>query len=431
MRALGHTRRVLTRRSSVFVPLLLASTLTACGPDTVEVVPACDEIGWPLELEGIREPGLPEFPVECADGWGNRAETREALDTLTLPGWPWSLEFPADGGWIAAIHVPHLSGWEAWLESWAIESEAPLVRLDADGETPIWARDDIYAWSSELVSGQLWILARDTEGTAMRMILDPNTGETLAAWPWTETEAFNQITAAQDPAGGAWITAYDETDEPGTLEAVLFRTTDLAELVEVARRTIDEPGQRPFGNLEPLVDGGVAWRPAGEGFEHLSATGELLWSHAEGAPAASDETSILVTSRPAREGGGWALGLEQLALADGSSLWTREHRRFELLAPEDCSEDDCRLVDGAFPRLRPGGGYLVYGYHAYPSSTCATQPVVFAVSATGEVEWAHRVEVCGPAGFLGTRDGALEIAGGAYDSTNSRVVKSWVRRFVL
>jgi hypothetical protein len=131
-------------------------------------------------------------------------------------------------------------------------------------------------------------------------------------------------------------------------------------------------------------------------------------------------------------GAGEALRLEKVAVADGRTLWTREHRRYEVVEPEHCGSEDCGLLDHAYPVLRPDGGYLLLGGHAYPSSNCIWQPLILAVSADGEAEWAHRVETCGYASRVAFRDESkLEILGVTWPYWGVEAAGAWTRWFEL
>jgi hypothetical protein len=85
------------------------------------------------------------------------------------------------------------------------------------------------------------------------------------------------------------------------------------------------------------------------------------------------------------------------------------------------------LLNSAYPVLRPDGGYLLVGRHAYPSSTCIGQPLLMAVSADGDAEWAHRVDTCGHAHRVAFREGSrLEVFGDVYAVDRARV-DGWLR----
>lgn len=421
---------MLTRAS---LSVALSLFVLGCGDEVVQIVPECDAIGWPLglDLEPHRNPPAPEFDVTCVDGWGNAIETREASDTIALPGTGFSMRSPADGGWIINVHDVH--GWDNWSEWFAehqLDGDYGLIRVAEDGTTPVWTRTEQIIWLFALIDDddEVWALAFTEDHEASLQVIDAATGELLVEHPWTSEAKFNAVYPARE-GGGVWITAYIELDD-GKLDQVLYRATAPDVLDEFARQTTDDPNQRPFGGLEVLVDGGVAWAPV-IGFDVYDADGVVRWSHQEAWPAASNADSLLAVSRvPTGVGRGRALQLEKLALDDGHSLWTRQHRRFDVVEPELCGPDDCGLNDSGYPQLRPDGGYLVSGTHAYPSATCSGQPVVIAVSSDGEAEWGHRVDVCGFGGALTIfDDGAFEIFGMSINADGTAPLGGWIRRF--
>jgi hypothetical protein len=55
-----------------------------------------------------------------------------------------------------------------------------------------------------------------------------------------------------------------------------------------------------------------------------------------------------------------------------------------------------------------------------------------AISADGEVEWAHRVETCGIASSVAVRGGtAVEVWGSTWDPREPRWLGAWTRTFEL
>ena len=410
---------------------LISLISAGCGDDVVEVLPSCDEIDWPLGIETDIAPPAPEFAVECADGWGNRVATRPALDTFAVPGATWFSRPDPTGGWVHVILPEHLPGWTPWLDARGVEpaslSYAPVLRVEVDGSLD-WVRPELGIWMFDFVGDELWALGEDADEVRSLLVLDPASGEVLDSRPWDFAGRYEVIEAARDPAGGAWITAFEEREADDLVDQHLYRalTVDTVELV--ATRTTEAPKQVPWGGLHALHDGAVAWWTT-QGFEVIEPDGTVRWSHADGYSTASDADSMLILSlSPTGFGNGHTLRLENVALADGATQWTREHRRYTLAEPEHCGPDDCTLFDFAYPVARPDGGYLLLGRHAYPSSTCAWQPWIMAVSAAGDAEWAHRVETCGWIHRVAFRaDSKIEILGVAGLTSGLEPSSAWTR----
>jgi hypothetical protein len=422
---------------SILTALLV---LVGCGSDLTEIetVPICDDIDWPLGISPVISPPSPEFAVECADGWGNAVETRPALDTVALPedpGWI-SLPHPVDG-WILVTMPEYLPDWKPWLEAQGVQlASIPEVHLllwiRQDGSLG-WVVHDFGLWPVDLVGDELWALGWDADEYERELLIfDPSSGELLDSRPWDLGPSYNVLEAARDPAGGAWITAIEHREADDLVDQSLYRATTIHEIELVATRTTEDPRPRPSGGISALPDGAVAWWTA-DGFEVVELDGSVRWTHPDGRSSVSDADSMLVTSRvPTGVGAGMALRLEKVAVADGSVLWTREHRRYQVVEPEHCGSDKCGLIDRAYPVLRPDGGYLLLGWHAYPSSTCIGQPLIMAVSADGDAEWAHRVETCGYAARAAFRDESkLEILGVTAPGDEVFPRGAWTRWFEL
>jgi hypothetical protein len=418
------------------IVLLSSLALAGCGDDLLETAPVCDDIGWPLGVDPVISPPPPVFEVECADGWGNAVATRPALDTMALPGSAWiSRPHPA-GGWIHVVTFEHEPGWEPWLEQQGFDSASlpdghGLLRIGPDG-TFVWAVSDFGIWMAEFVGDELWALGGDEDFALWLLAFDPDSGELIDARPWDLDDRYNQLVPARDPAGGAWITGIADHEDGEYVDHHLYRATTIEAVDLVATRTTEAPRQAPSGGVHAFIDGGAAWW-TDEGFEVIEPDGSVRWTHPDGLWAASGADTMLISSLiPTGVGAGEALRLDKVTLADGAMLWTREHQRFVVVQPEACGEDGCSLRDYAHPVLRPDGGYLLIGWHAYPSSSCMWQPLIMAVSSDGEAEWAHRVETCGRAFYVAFRDEArFEILGLTGLATGDAWAGAWIRSFEL
>lgn len=378
-----------------------------------------------------------EFSVECADGWGNAVETRPAVDTVALPGSAWIARPDPAGGWIMAVMPSYDRGWNEWLEQQGVDLQALpdghiLLRLGQDGSLA-WVAADYSARGVDFVGDALWVWGTN-EATSERSLLsvDPVTGAVIAVRPWDLGPSFNRLASARDPAGGAWISAISYRDD-ALVDQSLYRATTLDTIELVATRTTEDPKQSPSGGLEPLIDGAVAWSLGVDGFEVIEPDGSVRWARSEGFAGASDiDTTLIVSRVPTGFGAGLSVRLEKVALADGASLWTREHQRFVVTESERCGPDDCGLLDLVYPTLRADGGYLLTGRHAYPNSACPRQPLIMAVSATGEAEWAHRVETCGTFSSVAARTAAtIEVRGLTWDQSKPGWLGAWTRTFEL
>jgi hypothetical protein len=415
--------------------VLLCTLIAGCGDDTVEIAPYCDDIGWPLSIEPMRTPPPVEYAVECAEGWGNAVPTRPELATVAMPGSPWTGRPHPAGGWIMAV-FPSEPDWTAWLEQQGVDLDALpgilMLWLDGDGALG-WIVPEYAVWQIELVGDELWVLGSDDANEPWLLAFDPLTGALIHARAWDFSPRFSLIAAARDPGGGVWISAVEEREQDNLVNQFLYRAPTLDTIELVATRTTQDPGQLPFGNIEPLVDGAVAWSTTVEGFEVVEQDGSVRWTRPQGSAHASDADSLLVVSLvPTGVGAGQALRLEKAAVTDGASAWVREHQRYTVAVPEHCGAEECRLRDIAFPTLRSDGGYLLAGSHAYPSETCPAQPLLIAVSSFGEAEWAHRVETCGRAFWIAARGAStFELVGSSLDDAGTKWAGVWVRSFEL
>jgi hypothetical protein len=337
-------------------------------------------------------------------------------------------------GWIQVIMPEYLPDWKPWLEAQGIElasiPEVHVLLWIREDRSLGWVVPDFAIWMVDLVGDELWALGWDPDvsDSGYLLIFDPASGELLDSRPWDLGPRYNVLEAARDPAGGVWITAIEDREADDLVDQSLYRATTIDAVELVATRTTEDPRQAPSGGIVALPDGATAWWTA-DGFEVVELDGSVRWTHPDGFSSVSDADSMLITSRvPTGVGAGMALRLEKVAVADGSLLWTREHRRYEVVEPEHCGSDDCGLIDLAYPVLRPDGGYLLIGRHAYPSSTCIGQPLIMAVSADGDAEWAHRVETCGSAGRPAFRgETSLELYGITFSADESAPTGAWTR----
>lgn len=417
--------------------LLVLALVAGCGDEVVEIAPVCDDIGWPLEIGPIADLPAPEYAVECAEGWGNAATTRPGLTTTALPGDAWTGKPHPAGGWVLVAFLDD-PGWASWLEQHGVELETvpaayAMVWVKDDGELG-WVVPMYAVWMIDIVGEQLWALGWDEANELWLLAFDALTADLIDARAWDFPASYNLLAAARDPAGGAWISAIEGREQDDQVDQLLYRAHSLDTIELVATRTTADPRQAPSGNLEPLVDGGVAWAPTVEGFELLEPDGSVRWARDEGGGAhASDADSLLIVSLVSTGvGAGRALRLEKAGVADGASVWVHEHQRYIVSEPDECGPQGCPLLDIAFPTLRPDGGYLLAGGHAYPSGACSWQPLLMAVSSSGEAEWTHRIETCGRAYWIGMRDDStFDLLGFAWDTSGSIWADSWVRSFEL
>jgi hypothetical protein len=431
-----------------FRAAFLSLALAGCGDDTVEAAPVCDDIGHPLGVTPTISPPAPEYDVECAHGWGNAVVTRPAIDTDALPDRPaaWMPHPHPMGGWVMAIMPGFDQGWLPWLAVRGVKIDFSVVQQNV--QVLLWIRQDgSLGWAIpevdvsmiDFVGDEIWALGWHPDFNTDLFVLNPASGEVLASRNWDQGPGYNMIAAASDPAGGAWITGIKHRETDDLVDQTLYRAIAIDSVEIIATRTTERPKTIPSGGVVALQDGAAAWW-TGDGFDVVEADGSIRWTHSAGLwqypwdfAFAHDANSMLVTSLvPTEFGPGSALRLEKVAIADGSVLWTREHQRFEVVDPEACGPNGCELADIAHSVLRPDGGYLLIGQHAYPSSTCVGQPLIMAVSADGDAEWAHRVETCGSASRAAFRDASkLEILGITWADDESTLTGAWTRWFEL
>ncbi|MFO7561187.1 MAG: hypothetical protein R6X02_00985 [Enhygromyxa sp.] len=420
-------------RTRGIAPVTVSLLLLGCSDDLIEVAPVCDDIGWPLGVAPVVAPPVPEFAVECAKGWADAVETRPALATEALPGAMWqALPDPA-GGWVLLLLPEVYTDWKPWLAAQGVEpsslpSHHVLARIEDDGSLG-WVVPEYSFWTVQRAGDELWALATDLQSRAWLLAVDPRSGELIDAREWELEPRFNQLAAARDSTGGAWISTITDLGD-NQVEQSLYRAASLHAVELVAIRTTPVPRYRPSGNLHAFDDGAVGWETA-EQLEIIEPDGSVRWSRPGRHWAAGDLDSVLLTSLvPTEVGAGRALRLEKVALADGATLWTREHQRYVVSEPSRCDAEDCALTDFAHPVLRPDGGYLLLGQHAYPSDACPWQPLIMAVSAEGEAEWAHRVDVCGRAYLAAFRDDSkLELLGFTGEVSDWGWTSAWTRWF--
>jgi hypothetical protein len=429
-----------------WIGLCVAATgyAAGCGNDRVEIPEIdCDDdgIGWVLELDGLHGLPNPEFGVECGQGWGHGVETRAADAIIELPNDFQHVQAHPDGGLV----VLSSSRAQLWSERLGVEvAEDALLWVDESAEQLHWLRDDqsyrppAVVWTED--GAQLWVVGWEPEGPSWMTAIDPGSGETIA-----QVEAIDPP-ASWDPAwpevGGVWFTMRESFADDHEVHG-LYRMAELGQ-VEGPLRTRTTPKTECCGHSVrqyPTPGGGVLWDAVGR-IERLDESGALIWAVEQPHVFAlvDDQGSFLLGNVPDGEiddqrGG---LTLERRSLADGSVIWSRVHHRYDF---SDTPRPDDWLIDFNFGfAARADGGYLVGAGHAYPASSCPRQPSVWAISAEGEVEWAHRVETCGamsivrgplPGGLVGER--AL-VRGFAYlddDGSNGNIDVRWLQAFEL
>lgn len=400
-----------TARTHLGLALLaVCAVATACAEDDFEPLPICDDIGWELGIETSANLPAPELEIECHDGWGNNVETRPAIRTVPLPGMTYQAEAHPAGGWII---VPRWvdPAWAGWFEALGIEVYS-LLWLKEDGESFGWTLPEGYSASAFAVVGdELWTLGEHhgdgEEDQVELMRFDLDDGSLLESRPW-EIPGFPSIIRATPGQDSAWVFSSETSATVDTLYLSRLPTFDTTELVAMRER--ESIPQFPGATARALPDGGLAWT-YGAGIEVLNNDGSLRWIRDEGTPVAVDDDSLLIASRAPGEDGVPALVLERSELETGEPMWTRVHQRFALAEGESCTQQSC-----APPRLtgvhaQSTDGFLLSGAHPYPSANCPNQPLVMAITGAGEVEWAHRVEVCGYATDVIERNGSVEFIG--------------------
>jgi hypothetical protein len=200
----------------------------------------------------------------------------------------------------------------------------------------------------------------------------------------------------------------------------------------------DEDGSSgTFGppSLDPTPGGGLLYG-FGTPLESLAEDGSVRWvlDEPHGFRVVDEHGGFLLAhvddgGEPDDQHVGFTLQRRQLE--DASLLWTRVHHRYEFAdkpAPNEWLSD---IAWGYAARAE--GGYLIAGGHAYPASSCPQQPILWAIDLDGEVEWAHRVEVCGDFYFMGERvEGRAMVLGFSYDNgdfSNGNIEARWLQYF--
>lgn len=416
---------------------------SSCGADTVslyEVDCEHDAIGWPLDLAGLVEPPPADFEVECASGWGHGVETRAASEVVELPLGSQSIGPHPQGG---LLLNPYGSE-SLWSERLGVDVAAnSLAWLDEQAKEIRWLRDDLRYRPPVVVSAEagteLWVWGGDEEQNYLSRI-EPSTGELLERVAWPEG-APSGVAAAWPEEGGLWQLTRVDLDED--FERVgLRRMSRFAELGPTLR-TFDAPrftfedGTSGVGivDLLPTPGGGLLWG-GGAPLESLAEDGGLRWVLEEphGFRVVDEHGGFLlgnVDDGGERDDQHIGFSIQRRDLDDASVLWTRVHHRYDFA---NAPRSDDGLVDIAWSyAARAEGGYLIAGGHAYPASSCPQQPIVWAIDINGEVEWAHRVEVCGDLIVASRRvEGRALTLGFGYangDSSNGNIEARWLQYF--
>ena len=411
-----------------------------CGDDTIslyEVECEDDAIGWALDFANLVELPPAQFDVECASGWGHDVETRAASEVIEIPN-AFQVIRPHPQGGLLVIPYGRQS---LWSERLGVEvAEDSLLWLDEQVEEVRWLLDDLRYDRLNVVSTEagteLWVWGYDEEQDYVSRI-EPSTGELLERVVWTERTPM--LTAAAWPEeGGIWQTTFESIDED-TEVYMLQRMSSFAALGPVLRNfesTRTENGGFVFPWIHPTPGGGLLFGTGGS-LESIAEDGSSRWVLEEPH-----------TFRVVDEHGGFLLGnvsdgdledhrngltIQRRKLDDASLLWTRVHHRYDFA--HDPGPDEF-LFDTAFSyAARAEGGYLIAGGHAYPSSRCVQQPIVWAIDIDGEVEWAHRVEVCGDLFIPSDRvDGRAMVLGFSFpngDQSNGATEARWLQYFDL
>jgi hypothetical protein len=446
-------------RTNIPTCVLLVSRLglaatSGCGSDTVPIYDVdCedDAIDWSLDFASLVELPPAEFAVECASGWGHGVETRAASEVVELPNDDCESIFPHPQGGLLLL-LPQCFNPLSWSERLGVEvASDSLAWVDEQAKEVRWLRDDLRYDGRNVVSveggTELWVWAYGDgpDYTHYLSRIDSSTGELLERVEWPDRTPDKTV-AAWPQDGGLWLTTRESHEDYDDYE--LQRMSSFAELGPVVR-TIKVPHVPSEGTsttaipgLHPTPGGGVliggyvfgAEMP----LESLAEDGTVRWVLAEPH-----------TSRVVDEHGGFLLGnvadgephdqhtglaIQRRRLDDASVLWTRVHHRYDF-AHEPKS--DQRLDDTAWSyAARAEGGYLIAGHHAYPASNCSWQPIVWAIDINGEVEWAHRVEVCGSFAIPSDRvEGRALVLGHSYGSGfsrfNSEIQAQWLQYFDL
>jgi hypothetical protein len=418
--------------------LSIAILLAACNDELIRPFDAeCDDaIGWAIEVAGALEVPRPEFDVECETGWGHGVATRAASETVALPhGFEWIAAHPL-GGFLLRPYGP-TQGWSDRLGF--LVAESSLLWVDESLMQVHWRRDDLEYRNPTIITTpaglELWVIGWDDEDPQSLSRIDASTGELLERISWPDTHGYSWV-AAWPSDGGLWYEALldygDDWQRKGLYRMASFGEAQLVREREVA---VTE-GTHLVSGLHPTPGGGALWGYNLE-IESVAEDGSLRWTLTEPHCwlAVDDRGGFLLecTSDEDIEDQRAGLGIQRRSQADGSLLWSRVHHRYAFVEPP---RSDHRLGSYAFlSRARPGGGYVLTGAHAYPSTSCPGQPLIMAIDEQGEVEWAHRSETCGSMFLIGPpTEHAAFVRGASHtngDSSNGNIAADWVHRFDL
>lgn len=440
------SRKRATRGSSIGLYVVMAA---GCADDRVQIPEIdCDDdaIGWALELDGLASLPNPEFGVECGQGWGHVVETRAADAVIELPNDLQVVQAHPEGGLVVLTSLRA----QLWSERLGVEiAEDALMWVDESAEQLHWLRDDLsyrnpaVVWTD--VGAQLWVTGSDSEGQRWLTALDLGTGETIE-----RIEApvkTSTMIPAWPEVGGVWFRVSETFVDNLQQVHDLYRMVEFGQ-VEGPLRTMTTPlietenGVSGLGAFaRPTPGGGLLWSTQSR-LERLDEDGALVWTLDEfhWLGAIDDQGSFLLSNvqdgDPEDQRGG--LTLERRSLADASVIWSRVHHRYDFSGTP--RPDDFLWDFGYDFAARADGGYLIAGGHAYPASSCPQQPILWAISPEGEVEWAHRVETCGamsgmggllPGGLVGDR---VLVQGFGYldgDASNGNIDVRWLQAFEL
>lgn len=413
--------------------------LPACGDDLLEPLDAeCDDdaIGWAIDIESIVPVPRPEFAVECETGWGHGVATRAASETVALShGYEWIMTHP-QGGFLLMPYGP-VQGWSDRLGV-PVASES-LLWVDEELRQVHWRRDDLaYRWPTIITTAsgiELWVIGWDDEGQSLARI-DAVTGDLLERVPWPNEHSYSWD-AAWPADGGIWYDVRLEFgagwQRQGLVRMASFGEAQVVREREVTRGEGVGPG---VGGVHPTPGGGALWSYNSE-IESVAEDGSLRWTLTEPhcGMVVDDRGGFLLgctrdeDSKAQRAG----VGIQRRSLADAGLLWSRVHHRFAFAEPPRSEQWLISFTHSL--QARPSGGYVIAGWHAYPSSKCPGQPLLMAIDEQGEVEWAHRSETCGAMLVIGPpTDHGLFVRAGSFDNgdgSNGNTKAGWLHRFDL
>jgi hypothetical protein len=336
-----------------------------------------------------------------------------------------------------------------WSERLGVElATHSIAWLDEQAEEIRWLRDDLHYSYPIVVSTkdgtrtELWVWGSNKEQRYLSRI-EPSTGEVLERVAWSEGRP-DVVVAAWPGVDGLWQLTRESYDEDSE-SYVLQRMSSFATLGPVLR-TYEAPhvtyddGTSGFlwsVDLHPTPGGGLLWRD-GPLLESVAEDGSTRWVLGEPHSfcVVDEHGSFLLGSvadggEPDDQQNG--LAIQRRKLDDASLLWTRVHHRYEFAGEPEPNQ---WLIDTAWSyTARAEGGYLIAGGHAYPASSCPQQPIIWAIDANGEVEWAHRVETCGDLLVASDRvEGRALVYGFSYangDSSYANIQAQWLQYFDL